>query len=102
MRTAHSSALPFTRDRLDEAKRRVPLSLAARALGLDLKKPNGVQRSPIRRPERFTFAIPHAVVFRHAWLAYVSHSENNPGEKTKAAALLAHWRKLRTEGPRRG
>jgi hypothetical protein len=58
--------------------------------------------NPIRRLERFTFAIPHAVALRYAWLAYVSHSENNPGEKTKAAALLAHWRKLRTEGPRRG
>ena len=58
--------------------------------------------NPIRRSERFIFEIPHDVALRHAWLVYVSHSEKNPDEKTKAAALLAHWRKLSTEGPRRG
>ncbi len=46
-----SQVFSSKRNRLDEAKRRVPLSLAARALGLDLKKPNGVQRSPLR-PDR--------------------------------------------------
>lgn len=57
MRTAHPSALPLSRDRLDEAKRRVPLSLAARALGLELKKPNGVQRSPLRPDRSPSFAV---------------------------------------------
>lgn len=46
------------RDRLDEAKRRVPLSVAARNLGLaDLIRPNGVQRSPLREDRNASFSV---------------------------------------------
>ena len=42
------SASPSDRALLDEAKRRVGICDAARALGLGELKPNGVQRSPLR------------------------------------------------------
>ena len=45
------------RERLDEAKRRVPLSVAARALGLAELRPNGVQRSPLRPDRSPSFAV---------------------------------------------
>jgi hypothetical protein len=55
MRNAHPPAL--NRDRLDEAKARVPLTVAARALGLDLRKPNGVQPSPLRPDRSPSFTV---------------------------------------------
>ncbi len=45
------------RSLIDEAKRRVPLSLAAEKLGLAKLKPNGVQRSPFREDRHPSFSI---------------------------------------------
>lgn len=44
------------RDRLDEAKRRIPLSDAARRLGLPDLRPYGVQRSPLRDDRHASFS----------------------------------------------
>ncbi|MCU0791934.1 MAG: hypothetical protein MUE42_03590 [Opitutaceae bacterium] len=41
---------------LDEAKRRVPLTVAASALGLELR-PNGLQRSPLRPDGKPSFSV---------------------------------------------
>lgn len=55
---ARTARAPLNRDRLDEAKRRVPLSVAARNLGLsDLLRPNGVQRSPLREDRNASFSV---------------------------------------------
>jgi hypothetical protein len=42
---------------IDEAKRRVPISLAAEKLGLGKIKPNGVQRSPFREDRHPSFSV---------------------------------------------
>jgi hypothetical protein len=55
---ARTARAPLNRDRLDEAKRRVPLSVAARNLGLsELLRPNGVQRSPLREDRAPSFSV---------------------------------------------
>jgi hypothetical protein len=55
---ARTARAPLNRDRLDEAKRRVPLSVAARNLGLsELLRPNGVQRSPLREDRNASFSV---------------------------------------------
>ena len=42
---------------IDEAKRRVPISLAADKLGLGRIRPNGVQRSPFREDRHASFSV---------------------------------------------
>lgn len=44
------------RDLIDEAKRRIPLSILASKLGLGRLKPNGVQRSPLRDDKKPSFS----------------------------------------------
>jgi hypothetical protein len=61
---ARTARAPLNRDRLDEAKRRVPLSVAARNLGLaDLLRPNGVQRSPLREDRAPSFSVTDDVLW---------------------------------------
>lgn len=55
---------PLDRSRLDEAKRRVPLSTAARALGLGELKPRGVQRSPFREDRHPSFSVTGDALWR--------------------------------------
>lgn len=55
---------PLDRSRLDEAKRRVPLSAAARALGLGELKPKGVQRSPFREDRHPSFSVTGDALWR--------------------------------------
>lgn len=54
---AISNMFNDNRTLIDEAKRRVPISLAAEKLGLGKIKPNGVQRSPFREDRHASFSV---------------------------------------------
>ena len=61
---APSYRVTLSRDRLDEAKRRVTLSAAARILGLPQLRSHGGQRSPLREDRHASFSVQDDRLFK--------------------------------------